>query len=393
MSAAAASGRRLAVLGATGSVGTAALDVAERAGCEVVSLAADRDVDGMLALCARHGPGLAALRDEGAGRALAERAKAEGLGCEVAWGEEGVERAATCDADAVVAAVSGVAGVGPTMAAARAGRRILLANKEALVTAGRHMIDAAREHGSELVPVDSEHGALLELLHLARGRDVAVERVWLTASGGPFHDRDVDLAGVSPGMAAAHPVWDMGTKISVDSATLMNKGLEVIEASLLFGFAPEAIRVAVHPQGIVHAIVDLADGGSVAHCAAPDMRRAVARALAWPDAHGIGFEPLDWAAVGTLEFKEPDTRRFPCLDLARQALLAGGIAPAVLNAANEAAVLAFCDSCRIAFTDIPAVVEGALSEVGGDDSSIDGLVAADRAAREHADATIARMAR
>lgn len=384
---------RLSVLGATGSVGTAALAVAEEAGCEVVALAANSDVDGMLALCARHEPSLAAMRDETAGRALADRTIAEGICCEIAWGEVGIERAAACEADAVVAAVSGVAGVGPTMAAVRAGRRILLANKEALVTAGRHMIDAAREHGSELVPVDSEHGALLELLHLVRVRDVAVERVWLTASGGPFHDRDVDLAAVSPGMAAAHPVWDMGTKISVDSATLMNKGLEVIEASLLFGFAPEAIRVAVHPQGIVHAIVDLADGGSVAHCAAPDMRHAVARALAWPDAHGIEFKPLDWAAVGTLEFKEPDTRRFPCLRLAHQALLAGGSAPAVLNAANEAAVSAFCDSCRIAFTDIPAVVEGTLSEVEGDDSSIDGLVAADRAAREHADAMIARMAR
>ena len=385
--------RRLSVLGATGSVGTAALDVAQRAGCEVLALAAGSDVDGMLRLCSRLKPRLVALASEDAGRRLAERVEAEDLGCEVGWGHEGMERVATCEADTVLAAISGVAGVRPTMAATCAGKRILLANKEALVTAGRHMLEAASVSGAELIPVDSEHGALLELLHYTRDRRERVSGVWLTASGGPFHESDVNLAGVSPQMASAHPVWEMGMKISVDSATLMNKGLEVIEANLLFGFEPESIRVVVHPQGIVHALVDLEDGGSIAHCAPPDMRHAIARALAWPASHGLDYGPLDWREVGTLEFKEPDTTRFPCLRLANEALRAGGSAPAILNAANEVAVEAFCDRGKIAFTDIPPIVEETLSEVDGEDSSLEDMVAADRAAREHASEMVLRMAR
>ena len=384
---------RLAVLGATGHVGRAALDVAGKAGCGIEALAAGSDVDGLLDLCARHRPKVAALRDERAGRRLAERVKAEGLGCDVAWGEDGVADVATCAADTVVAAVSGVAGVAPTMAAARAGKRILLANKEALVTAGRHMIDEVARHGAELVPVDSEHGALLELLHLARDRRDHICGVWLTASGGPFHDSEVDLSAVSPRMAVAHPVWSMGEKISVDSATLMNKGLEVIEASLLFGMGPEMIRVVVHPQGLVHALVDFDDGGTVAHCSPPDMRHAVARALAWPKPHSNGIGGIDWCAAGKLEFKEPDTGRFPCLRLAHEALRAGGAAPAVLNAANEVAVEAFCKEVGIAFTDIPPIVEDCLASVDGDDASFECMVAADRAARELATDLVDRRSR
>ena len=384
---------RVSVLGATGHVGRAALDVATSLDCEVVALAARRDVATMAALCALHRPAIAALAEEDAGRQLAQQLAAEGLSTEVCWGEDGLAAVATsAAADTVVAAIGGVVGVGPTMAAARAGKRILLANKEALITAGGHMLAAVAASGAELVPVDSEHGALLELLHLARDRSEFIANVWLTASGGPFHGRDIDLEQVSPQLAAHHPIWKMGQKISVDSATLMNKGLEVIEASLLFDLDPDIIKVVIHPQGIVHAVVDFSDGGSVAHCATPDMRHALARAFAWPQPHRLSHGALDWCNLGPLEFHEPDTARFPCLRLAREALDAGGAAPAILNAANEVAVAAFCAGRGVGFTAIPAIIATALETVSIADDTFEGRVLADRQARVVAAKAVARMA-
>ena len=386
-------GTSIAVLGSTGSVGTTALAVAERAKSKVVALAAGSNVEKILAQCARHKPSLVSLSDEKAGKRLADRVKAEGLSCKVAWGDAGTKMVAQSDAESVVAAICGAAGVGPTMAAVQAGKRVLLANKESLVTAGRHMIEAVKMHGAQLVPVDSEHGALLELLHYTCDRRDGIKRVWLTASGGPFHDKDIELNEVTPKMASSHPVWDMGMKISIDSATLMNKGLEVIEASLLFGIDASMIKVVVHPQGIVHAIVDFVDGGSVAHCAPPDMHHAIARALTWPAPHGLDHPSVDWCKLGTLLFKEPDLARFPCLRLAHEALETGGTAPAALNAANEVAVAAFCENERITFADIPSVVEGALANVNGSGTSLEEMIAADASARERAKTIVSRISR
>ena len=347
----------------------------------------------MLAQVVRHRPAQVALADAKAARELAAKVAAEGLGCEVRAGLAGVAQLAAGEAATVVAAIGGIAGVEPVMAAAKAGKRVLLANKESLVTAGRHMLEACRQSQAELVPIDSEHGALLELLHLARDRRERIQRVWLTASGGPFHARDIDFAAVSPQMATAHPVWEMGQKISVDSATLMNKGLEVIEASLLFAMPEEMIKVVVHPQGVVHALVDFADGGTLAHCARPDMRHAIARALDWPAPSGLAFAALDWPAVGRLDFLPPDTERFPCLRLALEALRTGGAAPAILNAANEVAVTAFCARQGVGFADIPPIVEDALAKVDAPAANFEDMVAADRAARAHAHAHIKSLRR
>lgn len=377
-------GSSVVILGATGHIGRLALEVAERAGCGVAAVAADRDVEGMLELCRKHRPAAAAMADEDAAKSLQEQAAAADLKLEVLAGAAGVATIAAWEAETVVAAIGGVAGAAPTMRAVEQGRRVLLANKEALVTGGEHMLAAAAASTAELIPVDSEHGALLELLHLARDRRDFVQRLWLPASGGPFHGRDVDLSAVSLQEAVAHPVWRMGRKINIDSATLMNKGLEVIEAKLLFGLEADQISVVIHPQCVVHAMVDLADGGTIAHCAQPDMRHAIARAFFWPRPHNLGCEPVPWPELGKLEFLPPDLKRFRCLALAQDALRAGGVAAAVLNAANEVAVDAFCADGKVGFADIPPIIEDALAAVDGPAGSFDDMVEADRRARDHA---------
>lgn len=382
---------RLAVLGATGSVGRAALDVAAQANLEVVSLAADSNVEEMARLCRRHQPAQASLADPAAAERLASMLGTAGP-TSVTGGAAAAAALAAGPADTVVAAIAGVAGVASTVAAVRAGKRVLLANKESLIIAGRQLLEIGVECGAEVVPVDSEHGALLELLHLARDRRSHVAKVWLTASGGPFRELS-NLDNVTPEMACAHPVWDMGTKISVDSASLMNKGLEVIEACLLFDLVSDQVEVVIHPQGIVHAIVEFADGSSIAQCGPPDMRAAVARAVAWPQPHRLNFGTLDWRELGRLEFYPPDHARFPCLHLARAALEAGGVAPAVLNAANEVAVAEFVNGGRLRFTDIPVVVEHALAAAGGGaGETLDDFLAADATARRLAVAHAKRLA-
>lgn len=371
---------RVTVLGATGSVGRNTCEVIQRTGQQLVGLAAGRDVAGLAELCRTYQPAQAALADEQAAAALAT--ELADCATVVTGGEAAVTALAAGTADTVVAAIAGVAGVASTLAAVQAGKRVLLANKEALIVAGPQLLVDCVAQGGEIVPVDSEHSSLLELLHLARDRRATIARVWLTASGGPFREL-ASLEAVTPAMACAHPVWRMGPKISVDSATLMNKGLEVIEACYLFDLAPEQVEVVIHPQAIVHAIVEFDDGSSIAHCGPPDMRSAIARALAWPAPATCSFGRVDWPALGQLEFSAPDLGRFPSLRLAREAVIAGGTAPAVLNAANEVAVTSFVNGSGLRFVDIPVVVAETLAATASATSpSIADLLAADSAARE-----------
>ena len=357
----------LVVLGATGTIGLNTLDVAARhpERFRVLALTARADVEGMARLCLRHRPRQAVMADPAAAARLRERLAAEGAPeVEVRGGEAALaEVAALPEADIVMAGIVGAAGLLPTLAAVRAGKRVLLANKEALVMAGPLFIEAVRRHGARLLPVDSEHNAVFQCLPpggASPGSPPGVRRILLTASGGPFRELPLErLAEVTPAEAVAHPNWVMGRKISVDSATMMNKGLEVIEAHWLFGLPGEAIEVVIHPQSIVHSMVEFADGSVLAQLGQPDMRVPIAHALAWPERIESGVEPLDPVAVGRLEFERPDPDRFPCLGLARRALAAGGSAPAVLNAANEVAVAAFLEG-RIRFTDIAALIERVL---------------------------------
>ena len=340
--------QRIAVLGATGSIGGSALDVIARHPDRYRAsvLAAHRNADALAGLCARFRPDLAIIADPALQTALARRLAELGARCEIAAGPEALEQAAggtLCDT--VLAAVVGAAGLRSTLAAARAGKRLLLANKESAVCAGPLLQAALDAGGGDLLPVDSEHNALFQCLPGGRPPALAaagVRRLLLTASGGPFRGRSRrDLAAVTPAQACAHPNWVMGRKISVDSATLMNKGLEVIEACVLFGATPAQIEVLVHPQSLVHALVEYVDGAVLAELGHPDMRTALAYALAWPERTDSGVPFLDLAARGRLEFEVPDRHTFRCLDLAYQALRAGGDAPALLNAANEVAVEAF----------------------------------------------------
>jgi len=357
----------LVVLGATGTIGLNTLDVAARHPdrFRVLALTARADVEGMVRLCLRHRPRHAVMAEPDAAARLRERLEAEGAPeVEVRGGEAALaEVAALPEAGIVMAGIVGGAGLLPTLAAVRAGKRVLLANKEALVMAGPLFIEAVRRHGAQLLPVDSEHNAVFQCLppggepgEAPRG----VRRILLTASGGPFRELPPErLAEVTPAEAVAHPNWVMGRKISVDSATMMNKGLEVIEAHWLFGLPGEAIEVVIHPQSVIHSMVEFTDGSVLAQLGQPDMRVPIAHALAWPERVSSGVEPFDPVAVGRLDFERPDPRRFPCLGLARRALAAGGTAPAALNAANEIAVQAFLDG-RIRFTDIAQVIEQVL---------------------------------
>lgn len=361
--------RQVAVLGATGSIGTSALDVIARhpARFRASVLTAHEDVDGLLALCVRFQPDIALIANEAHYIRLRDGLARAGLATRAMAGAQALADVAGSDAcDTVVAAIVGAAGLSSTLAAARAGKRILLANKESIVVAGALLMREVARSGAELLPVDSEHNAIYQCLpppSIGAAARPGVRRIVLTASGGPFRGWSRErLEHVTPEQACAHPNWRMGRKISVDSATLMNKGLEVIEARWLFDAAPEAIGVVVHPQSIVHSLVDYVDGSTLAQLGNPDMRTALAYGLAWPERIEAGVPPLDLAAIGRLEFQPPDERAFPCLRLARQALCDGPAATTVLNAANEVAVSAFLQG-RLRFLGIPAVLESTLAQL------------------------------
>ena len=366
------------------SIGTSALDVVARHPDRlcVQTLVAGRHVDALIALCRTHRPVHAAIADERAYAALRDGLRAAGLDTEAHAGTAAIDAlAADAGSDIVVAAIVGAAGLSSTLAAARAGKRLLLANKESLVLAGELLMSAVRDHGADIVPIDSEHNAIFQCLPNAEAH-AGLKRIQLTASGGPFRGRSrAELTSVTPAQAVAHPKWSMGPKISVDSATLMNKGLEVIEAHHLFGLPGTRIDVLVHPQSLVHSLVEFVDGSTLAQLGLPDMRTALAVGFAWPERIASGVERLDLLAHGRLDFEPPDLEAFPCLRLAYAALDAGGSAPAVLNAANETAVSAFLQG-RIGFLSIPALVEEALQRMPhADAASLDALLAADATAR------------
>lgn len=359
--------RRITVLGSTGSIGRstlALLEVAPPGRFAVEALVAGRDVTTLAAQARRHGARLAVVADPECGPALAEALA--GSGIETACGPEAVIDAAARPADWTMAAIVGAVGLGSTMAALARGGTLALANKESLVCAGPLVLEAARAGGATLLPVDSEHNAIFQAL-MSRGGDgfAAVEKIILTASGGPFRQASLaQMAQATPEQAVRHPVWSMGAKISVDSATMFNKGLELIEAARLFPVRPEQLEVLVHPQSAVHGLVQYADGSLIAQLGTPDMRTPIAHCLAWPDRMAVDVGRLDLAALSRLEFEAPDPVRFPALRLARAALAAGGGAPCVLNAANEVGVALFL-ARRLGFLDIAAVVEETLSALGG----------------------------
>ena len=389
----------VSVLGATGSIGTSTLDVLRRnrEAFRVVALTGHRNVELLEAQCREFEPELAVVADAERAAELRGRLAGTGIGTQVDHGDRGLEAAAGAGAEVTVAAIVGAAGLRPTLTAVAGGRRILLANKESLVMGGALFMEAVVRSGAELLPVDSEHNAIFQCLpgNFCRGRlvDSGVSRVVLTASGGPFRDWSAEaLTGVTPEQACAHPNWSMGRKISVDSATLMNKGLEVIEASWLFGVEPAQLDVVIHPQSIVHSFVEYADGSMLAQLGNPDMRTPIAHALAWPRRIAAGVPPLDLVRLGQLEFRAPDTSRFRCLDFAFRALQEGGASGAVLNAANEAAVEAFLEH-RMPFTRIPDIIAAALDEFGGAHAAdLDALLALDGEVRDRARAVIGRSA-
>ena len=382
--------RNIAVLGATGSIGGNTLDVIARhpERFRATVLTAHRQVEALVALCARHRPDLAVIADPALEADLSRRLAAAGVRCEVASGHAALTAAAAGNlCDTVVAAIVGAAGLESTLAAARAGKRLLLANKESIVMAGPLLLEAVAAGGGALIPVDSEHNAIFQCLPGGRPdlHRSGVRRLVLTASGGPFHGRTrAELADITPDQACKHPNWVMGRKISVDSATLMNKGLEVIEAHHLFGAPAEAIDVVVHPQSLVHSMVEYVDGSVLAQLGNPDMRTAIAHALAWPERVESGVPSLNLSACAPLQFEPPDLVTFRCLALAFQALRAGGDAPAVLNAANEVAVEAFLAGA-LPFLSIADVVEAVLAELPAQAVvDVETLCERDRTAREAA---------
>ncbi|HLX24642.1 MAG TPA: 1-deoxy-D-xylulose-5-phosphate reductoisomerase [Usitatibacter sp.] len=395
--------KRLAVLGSTGSIGVNTLDVAARhpERFSVTVLAAGKNDALLLEQCIGHRPAHAVLANADSAERLARAVKERGLATQVHFGAEALEQVvARDDVDAVMAAIVGAAGLPATLAAARAGKQVLLANKEALVMSGSLFMRAVAEGGATLLPIDSEHSAIFQSLPrgFSCGREGELERagarrVLLTASGGPFRTTPVErLARVTPQQACAHPNWVMGRKISVDSATMMNKGLEVIEAHWLFGAPLEAIEVVVHPQSVIHSMVEYADGSVIAQLGQPDMRTPIACALAYPERIASGVAPIDFTTLGALEFERVDARRFPCVGLAREAIREGGTAPAVLNAANEIAVESFLDG-RLSFTGIAEVIESVLGEAPAEPLvSLEQVYAADIEARALARRYVSRRA-
>ena len=387
--------QRITILGATGSIGVSTLDVLARHPdrYSVYALSAHSRVEELAAQCEQFKPARAVVGTAAAAAQLQALLQAKGLRTEVEYGEQALCAIANAaETDTVMAAIVGAAGLAPTLAAARAGKKVLLANKEALVMSGQLFMDAVHESGAVLLPIDSEHNAIFQCLpqHYSRVPGASgVTKILLTASGGPFLKRAVDtLDSVTPDEACNHPKWSMGRKISVDSATMMNKGLEVIEAHWLFGASAEQIEVVIHPQSVVHSMVSYNDGSVLAELGNPDMRTPIAHALAYPERIASGVAQLDLAQVGTLQFERPDFVQFPCLALAFEALKAGGTAPALLNAANEVAVAAFLDS-RIGFRQIDRVIAQVMQELPhGAAASIAAVMEQDGLARAAAERII-----
>jgi len=387
--------RGVAILGSTGSVGEHTLDVIARHPdrFRVVALGAHRNYQKLAEQCSRFSVPYAALADVSAAQQLEAALRARGAPTRVIGGADAlVEIASLPEVHSVMAAIVGAAGLSSTLAAARAGKRLLLANKESLVMAGPLLMQTVRASGATLLPIDSEHNAVFQCLprdSRCGESPPGVRRILLTASGGPFLDIDRDrLEQVTPEQACAHPTWVMGRKISVDSATLMNKGLEFIEACLLFDLQPSQVEVLIHRESIVHSLVEYVDGSMLAQLGAPDMRTPIAHALAWPERVSSGVQSLDLVKVGSLRFEAPDLRRFPALGLAQEAARAGGSRPASLNAANEVAVSAFLEG-GLNFARIPAVIESVMATTsGGEIRDLDDVLAADAEARERASSFI-----
>ena len=387
--------KRVTVLGATGSIGESTLDVVARHPdkYQLFAVTAHRNLTRLFEICRDFRPTLAVLAaaEDGEVESFRRQLATEGLATEVLSGADALEQVSSCvETDVVVAAIVGAAGLRPTLAAVSSGKRVLLANKEALVMTGHLFMDAVRSSGAELLPIDSEHNAIYQCLppavqNLAGGQVLnhhGVRRVLLTASGGPFRTCDIkELADVTPAQACKHPNWSMGQKISVDSATLMNKGLELIEACWLFDLTPDDVEIHIHPESIIHSMVEYSDGSIIAQMGNPDMRTPIAYGLSWPERMDAGVTPLDLFKVAQLNFSAPDYAKFPCLALAEAAYKAGGTAPAILNAANEIAVEAFL-ALDIGFCDIPRVIEHSLSAVPVNEAiSLDRVFEADSAAR------------
>ena len=388
--------KNIALLGATGSIGLSTLDVIARHPDKyrAAALSANSKVDDLLKLCAKFKPEFAVIVEPSGYPALRDGLKKLGLATQALAGAEALnEIAAAAKFDTVLAAIVGAAGMHSTLAAAKAGKRLLLANKESVVVAGEILMRTARENGAKILPIDSEHNAIYQCLPV-NGNDKSVRRLLLTASGGPFRGRSRDsLASITPQQACAHPNWVMGRKISVDSATLMNKGLEVIEAHHLFDIGAEKIEVVVHPQSIIHSLVDYVDGSVLAQLGNPDMRTAIAYGLAWPERVDSGVAPLNLIALSRFDFEKPNLDVFPCLALAFHALKLGGTAPTLLNAANEIAVQAFLEE-KLSFLDIANVIEATLYAFSTEPvRDLDVLMAVDNQARIQAQEFVNKMAK
>ena len=385
----------LTILGATGSIGVSTLDVVARHPdrYRIFALTGQTRIDVLAEQCAQFQPEVAVVVDADAAERLQKLIRDRGLKTNVVYGEQALCDVASAEAcDTVMAAIVGAAGLGPSLAAAKAGKKLLLANKEALVISGQLFMDAVAASGSTLLPIDSEHNAIFQCLPIGYQRvppQHGIRKILLTASGGPFLDRELSsFDSITPEQAVAHPNWSMGRKISVDSATMMNKGLEVIEAHWLFGASASQIEVVIHPQSVIHSMVSYADGSVLAQLGNPDMRTPIAHALAYPERIDSGVDAIDLARIGQLDFREPDRVRFPCLQLAFDVLHAGGSAPAVLNAANEVAVQAFLDK-QIGFTRISSLIAETLSRVpAASVDTLESLLAQDSKARDQARALL-----
>lgn len=377
------------ILGSTGSIGVSTLDVIERNNqrYKIIALTANRNVDAIKEQCLKYSPRFAVMADADCAQQLRQQLKNEAPDIEILAGQAGLEQvAALAEVQYVMAAIVGAAGLLPSLAAARAGKRVLLANKESLVMSGQLFIDAINESNAELLPIDSEHNAIFQCMpmHYLDGLEKAgVRQILLTASGGPFRTLPMEeLHSVTPDQACAHPNWDMGRKISVDSASMMNKGLEVIEACWLFNTTPDSITVVLHPESVIHSMVQYVDGSVIAQLGNPDMRTPIAHAMAWPERMQAGVEQLNMFDIAQLNFEKPDILRFPCLRLAAESMEAGGTSTAILNAANEIAVAEFLDG-NILFTEIPKIVEATLETVNSKQaSSLEIVLAADAEARD-----------
>jgi 1-deoxy-D-xylulose-5-phosphate reductoisomerase len=380
----------ICVLGSTGSIGVSTLDIVARHPdrYKIIALTANTNIDDLFEQCIAFQPEYAVVVDADKAEQFKQKLSSTAVsGIEVLSGVQALEEVASLDdVNSVMAAIVGAAGLLPTLAAAKAGKTVLLANKEALVMSGDIFMQTVADSGAELLPIDSEHNAIFQCMpsgYKSGAEAKTARRILLTASGGPFREMPLDqLSAVTPAQAVAHPNWDMGKKISVDSATMMNKGLELIEACLLFNITSEKIQVVIHPQSVIHSMVDYVDGTVLAQLGNPDMRIPIAHAMAWPERFDSGAEPLNIFDVKRLDFEAPDLERFPCLRLAYEAIDAGGIMPTVLNAANEIAVDAFLNE-KIPFTGIPIVIERCMAKfTAADASSLDLILQADKQARD-----------